>query len=62
MVGEPLGPVSDRTERDKSWKSKVEAKGKPGDESGVLWRTLKQRYLTEFSEWKMETFDESFLK
>ena len=47
---------------DKSWKAKVEAKGKPGDESRVLWRTLKQRYVTEFSKWKTETFDESFPK
>jgi hypothetical protein len=53
-----LCPVS----LDDTWKAKVEAKGKPGDPSRKLWRTLEQKFVVDFSGWKTKSFDESFQK
>jgi hypothetical protein len=47
---------------DDAWKAKVAAEDTPGDPSRVLWRTLQQKLVVDFSRWKTRAFDGSFQK
>jgi hypothetical protein len=47
---------------DDAWKAKVEAKGRPGDPSRVLWRTLKKKVVVDFSGWESGAFEGSIEK
>jgi hypothetical protein len=47
---------------DDAWKAKVGAKDGPGDANRQLWRTLAQKLVLDFSEWKTGTFDVVFQK
>jgi TIR domain len=47
---------------DDAWKAMVNAGDGPGHPSRVLWRTLQQKLVMDFSAWKTEAFDEEFGK
>ncbi len=47
---------------DDAWNAKVSAKDGPGDPSRQLWRTLTQKLILDFSEWKSGSFDDVFQK
>ena len=47
---------------DDAWKAKVGAEDGPGDPSRHLWRTLTQKLILDFSEWRTQAFDDVFQK
>ena len=47
---------------DDAWKAKVAAKGRPGDPSRVLWRTLKEKLVVDFGGWESGAFEGPFEK
>jgi hypothetical protein len=47
---------------DDAWKTKVDAKDRPGDPSRQLWRTLTQKLVVDFSGGTTEAFDGAFEK
>jgi hypothetical protein len=47
---------------DDAWKTKVEAREGPGDPNWQLWRTLKQKVILDFSQWKTKAFEAQFQK
>ena len=53
-----LCPVS----LDDAWKAKIEANYGPGDPCRQLWRTLQQKLVVDFSQWKTKAFAASFAK
>jgi TIR domain len=53
-----LCPVS----LDDAWETKVAANDAPGDPSRVLWRTLEQKFVVDFSGWESGGFEGSFQK
>lgn len=47
---------------DEAWRTKVDARGGPGNPSRPLWRTLQQKLILDFSPWETEAFDQVFAK